>query len=121
MNDATKHGGPVDVLTQSAPPRVWLQVDTDGDDEDRGEAILPSDWCEMTWHYERIGGQEVEYVRLDMVAELIEADKAYDAARQAHSDTYHSGGVVERSVTHHALEAAKKRRRAALANIGAAS
>lgn len=52
-------------LDASAPPRVFLQVDTDGDDEDRGEPIPRECWGDMTWHHERIGGQEIEYVRVD--------------------------------------------------------
>lgn len=55
--------GPMDL---SAPPFVWLQVDTDGDNEDRSEAIPPEAWDHLSWHYESIGGQEVRYIREDL-------------------------------------------------------
>lgn len=56
--------GPLD---RSAPPRVWLQVDTDGDNKDHSEAMPPEAWGELTWHHSPIGGQEVEYVRKDLI------------------------------------------------------
>lgn len=61
----------VDVLTESAPERIWLQVDTNGDETDRTEPLKSEDWFELTWHFEPIGGQEIEYIRADIVAELI--------------------------------------------------
>lgn len=63
----------VDVLTESAPERIWLQVDADGDAEDRSEPIMRESWGDMTWCAEEIGGQEVAYVRSDIVAELAAA------------------------------------------------
>jgi hypothetical protein len=65
----------VDVLTQSAPERIWLQVDPMGDEEDRSEPLKEENWIDLSWHYEPIGGQEVEYVRADFLADLIEAAK----------------------------------------------
>lgn len=56
----------VAALDASAPERIWLQVDTDGDNDDRSEPIPRESWDELTWHYEPIGGQEVEYVRVDL-------------------------------------------------------
>ena len=53
-------------LDRSAPPKVWLQVDTDGDDEDRSEPIPRENWSDLTWCYEPIGGQEVVYIRADL-------------------------------------------------------
>jgi hypothetical protein len=66
----------VDVLSQSAPPMVWLQVDTSGNNDKRDEPIQRENWGDLTWCYESIGGQEVRYVREDMVAELIAAARA---------------------------------------------
>lgn len=53
-------------MDRTAPPRVWLQVDTEGDPEDRSEAIPEDVWMDMSWHYSPIGGQEIEYVRSDL-------------------------------------------------------
>jgi len=72
-------GEKVDVLTESLPTHVWIQVDVDGDADDRSEAVNRQDWMELSWHYESIGGQEVEYVRTDLVAGLIEAASRLDA------------------------------------------
>jgi hypothetical protein len=55
--------GPLDL---SAPERVWLQVDTDGDNEDRSDPMPPEAWSHLSWYWEQIGGQEVEYVRADL-------------------------------------------------------
>jgi hypothetical protein len=56
----------VGAMDRSAPERVWLQVDTDGNPEDRSEVIRRENWTDLTWHYEPIGGQEVEYIRTDL-------------------------------------------------------
>lgn len=53
-------------MDRSAPPRVWLQVDTDGDETDRTEAIPEDSWERLTWHFEPLGWQEIEYVRADL-------------------------------------------------------
>lgn len=53
-------------LDLSAPQKVWLQIDPNGDAEDRSEAIPRAAWDDLTWHYESVGGQEVEYVRADL-------------------------------------------------------
>jgi hypothetical protein len=53
-------------MDRTAPPRVWLQVDTNGDPSDRSDPIPRDAWGELTWCYESIGGQEVVYVREDI-------------------------------------------------------
>ena len=60
-----------DVLTQTAPEHIWLQVNTAGDDEDRSEAF--PDNQEQTWCANSISGQEVKYVRADLFAEARQA------------------------------------------------
>ena len=55
-----------DTTTETAPERVWLQVDTGAMPDDRGEPF-PTDFDGVTWHNEEIGGIEVEYVRADLV------------------------------------------------------
>jgi hypothetical protein len=55
-----------DPLTQSLPQRIWLQVNTDGDAEDRSEPLSEANWGDLTWCHDSIGGQEVGYVREDL-------------------------------------------------------
>jgi hypothetical protein len=55
-----------DPLTLSLPQRIWLQVNTDGDPEDRSEPVSEANWGDLTWHHDSIGGQEVTYVREDL-------------------------------------------------------
>jgi len=50
----------------TAPPSVWLQIDADGDPEDRSQPVPRGEWVNLTWHYASIGGQEVEYIRADL-------------------------------------------------------
>jgi len=64
-----KAGAEVGPLDLSAPPRAYLQVDVEGDEADRSDPIPRTSWSDLTWHYERLGGQEVEYVRADLVAQ----------------------------------------------------
>ena len=59
-----------DKLTQTAPRRIWLQVDTG--DEDRSKSF-PGWQSDVTWAEEPIGGAEVEYVRADIANELLAA------------------------------------------------
>ena len=67
MTDTIKSAqAAIAAMDASAPERIWLQVDTDGDNDDRSEPISRESWDELTWHYEPIGGQEVEYVRADL-------------------------------------------------------
>ncbi|MCP1375989.1 hypothetical protein [Dyella lutea] len=51
-------------LDRSAPARIWLQIDTDGDNSDRGERWPGA--FDVTWHDEPIGGLEIQYVRADL-------------------------------------------------------
>src|SRR5690606_33221488 len=81
---AGEQAGEVDALTASAPERVWLQVDTDGDPDDRS-ALLPREaWDGLSWCWESIGGQEVTYIREDLHASaLAQARAERDALREA--------------------------------------
>lgn len=84
--------GPLDL---SAPPRVWLQVNVDGDEDDRSEVIPREAWGELTWCSESIGGQEVQYVRADLA-------RAYAAA----SGVPEGWVMVPREPTNEMFEAA---------------
>lgn len=53
------------VLDSTAPPRIWLQVDTSASNDERDEAF-PADLDGVTWQDESIGGLEVQYVRADL-------------------------------------------------------
>jgi hypothetical protein len=55
-------------LDQSAPARIWLQIDTAGDNADRGEAFPADNWEHVSWCQRSIGGLEIEYVRADLAA-----------------------------------------------------
>ena len=55
-----------DKLTETAPERVWLQVDI-GAIKDYRDEPFPDDIDGVTWHNEELGGLEVEYVRADLV------------------------------------------------------
>jgi hypothetical protein len=52
-------------LDETAPPRIWLQVDTSANNDERDEPF-PADLDGVTWQDEQIGGLEVEYVRADL-------------------------------------------------------
>lgn len=54
----------------TAPEKIWLQVDTGGDSEDRSEPIPRYCWDNLTWSAERMGGQEVTYIREDIARRL---------------------------------------------------
>lgn len=69
------------LLDFTAPPRVWLQIDTDGDNTDRSEAIPREAWPDLTWCYESIGGQEVQYVRADLAHPAPQESESGDTAR----------------------------------------
>lgn len=70
----TSHGGGGEAvgdytpgeLDRSAPPRIWLQIDTAGDSADRGEAFPADNWEHVSWCQHSIGGLEIEYVRADL-------------------------------------------------------
>jgi hypothetical protein len=67
---------PVALMDLTAPPKVWLQIDTDGDNEDRSEAIPRDSWGQISWCYESIGGQEVVYIRQDIANAEVAALRA---------------------------------------------
>lgn len=54
-------------LDREAPQRVWLQIDTAGDNSERDVPWPGSE--HVTWQDESIGGLEVEYVRADLAAQ----------------------------------------------------
>ena len=56
-----------DTLTETAPERIWLQIDPNGDADDRSESCPDPSDVELTWCWTEVGGQEVEYVRADLV------------------------------------------------------
>lgn len=63
MSDSAKY--PPGRLDASAPPWIWLQVDTSAGSDDRDEAF-PSDHEGVTWCEDSVGGLEVPYVRADL-------------------------------------------------------
>lgn len=57
-------------LIESAPERIWLQVDAgaiviDEEDEDLSDPF-PSDHDGISWCHESVGGIEVEYTKTDL-------------------------------------------------------
>lgn len=54
-------------LDLEAPPRIWLQIDTAGDNDDRDDHWPGSE--NVTWQDESIGGLEIEYVRADLATQ----------------------------------------------------
>ncbi|WP_127158448.1 hypothetical protein [Xanthomonas arboricola] len=54
-------------LDREAPQRVWLQIDTAGDNSERDVPWPGSE--HVTWQDESIGGLEVEYVRADLAGQ----------------------------------------------------
>uniref|UniRef100_UPI003F80B1D8 hypothetical protein n=1 Tax=Xanthomonas sp. 0924 TaxID=2835534 RepID=UPI003F80B1D8 len=54
-------------LDREAPQRVWLQIDTAGENSERDVPWPGSE--HVTWQDESIGGLEVEYVRADLTAQ----------------------------------------------------
>jgi hypothetical protein len=57
-------------MDRTAPPKVWLQIDTNGNPSDRSDPIPRDAWGELTWCHESIGGQEVVYIREDIARRL---------------------------------------------------
>ncbi len=57
----------MDTMTETAPKRIWLQVNPEGDPDDHTEPFPDPAGDEITWAGVRVGGQEVEYVRADLV------------------------------------------------------
>ena len=62
-----------DKTTETAPQRIWLQVDIDAlrsydtDEVYGSDEEFPGEVEGVTWCSEAIGGLEVEYVRADLV------------------------------------------------------
>lgn len=56
-------------LDETAPIRVWLQIDTDGDNDERDEEFPGTE--HVSWFDESIGGLEVQYVRIDLHATTV--------------------------------------------------
>ncbi|MEY2160453.1 MULTISPECIES: hypothetical protein [unclassified Rhodanobacter] len=62
-----------DELDRTAPPRIWLQIDTDGDNDERSEQWPGDDG--VSWCSESIGGLELQYIRADlMLGRLVELE-----------------------------------------------
>jgi len=61
-------------MTTTAPERIWLQIDPSGDPNDRSEPCPDLADVELTWCSTQVGGQEVEYVRADLVGALSHAE-----------------------------------------------
>ncbi|GAB2620219.1 hypothetical protein [Novilysobacter erysipheiresistens] len=59
-------------LDRTAPARIWLQIDTSGDNAERDEAWPGAD--HVTWQDEEIGGLEIAYVRADLAAPQPQGD-----------------------------------------------
>ena len=55
-----------DVLTSTAPEKIWIQVDPAGDANNRSEEFPSTPTDNMTWCADSVGGQEVEYRRADI-------------------------------------------------------
>ena len=58
-------------LDETAPARIWLQVDLMADNDDRGDEFPGPD--HVTWQDESLGGLEVQYVRADLHQSAITA------------------------------------------------
>lgn len=53
-------------LDETSPVRVWLQIDTTGNNDERNEEWPGSE--HVTWQDESIGGLEIQYIRADLAA-----------------------------------------------------
>ena len=61
-----------DTMTETAPERIWLQVDPCGNPDDRSEPCPDPSDVDLTWCWTQVGGQEIEYVRADLVRALLD-------------------------------------------------
>lgn len=57
-------------LDRTAPDRIWLQIDTSSENDERDDLWRGTDG--VTWHDESIGGLEIQYVRADIHAQMLE-------------------------------------------------
>lgn len=90
-------------LTITAPERIWLQVNPEAVSEN--DEPFPSDHEGITWCQDSVGGDEVEYVRADLVAAKKSLKTQAPVDRSAavnlaynllHLDT--AGGITARGV-----------------------
>ena len=80
-------------LDHTAPPRIWLQIDTSAYNSERWQPWGGAEG--VSWHHESIGGLEIQYVRADLASppsapvgveglvakwERVAADDAYRAS-----------------------------------------
>ena len=65
-----------DLLTGTAPDRIWLQVDATDDDR---SMPYPTDHDGVTWCWESIGGAEIGYIRSDLVLAVLPENWRDDA------------------------------------------
>ena len=85
-------------LDATAPAVIWLQLDTDGDNERRDESWAGRDG--VTWCDESIGGLEIQYVRADLYRDMAkrleaaERDAATERAIQNAADKLPDGYAI---------------------------
>ncbi|MCW0370234.1 hypothetical protein [Xanthomonas sacchari] len=58
-------------LDRAAPARIWLQINTEGDNSEREESWPGHE--HVTWQDEPIGGLEIQYVRADLALQAAPA------------------------------------------------
>lgn len=63
-------------IDKEAPDKIWLQIDADQIHENR-EQPWPSDDDGITWCRESVQGLEIEYIRADLVADLLKDAERY--------------------------------------------
>jgi hypothetical protein len=56
------------LLDKTAPDRIWLQIDTGGDRDDREESWIAGMDDGVSWCADSIGGLEIQYVRADLAS-----------------------------------------------------
>lgn len=88
-------------LDRTAPERIWLQVDTDGDNDSRDESWPGSDG--VTWQDEQIGGLEIQYVRADTA--LRSRSGGVDAALSEALQLLDNADAILRNLTDNVLTA----------------
>lgn len=66
----------LDRLTESAPERIWLQIDAGNSDR---SWPYPADHDGISWCWESIGGAEVDYIRSDLVVAVMPENWREDA------------------------------------------
>ena len=59
-------------LDRTAPPRIWLQIDTSADNSERDDKWPEPDG--VSWCWESIGGLEIQYVRADLAQQPAAVD-----------------------------------------------